>query len=98
MGGELGWAEEALRAGGRKCYNRREGQAMARESGRIPIIVALITVAGGIITAWITTREHRAAPPSEVQAQQAGPPAVWTTPEALNNLSNKQAQTLAAET
>jgi hypothetical protein len=71
---------------------------MARESGRIPIIVALITVAGGIVTAWITTRDHRAPHANEVQAQQVATPAVWTPPEALQNLSNKQAQTLAAET
>ena len=72
---------------------------MARESGRIPIIVALITAVAGIITAWITTRHHDSDRPSEVQAQQA-PTATPANapPEALQNLSNGQAAALGAET
>jgi len=71
---------------------------MARDSGRVAIIVALITVAGGIITAWITTRDHRATAASEVQAQQASGPTAGAPPEALHNHSNKQAEALGAET
>jgi hypothetical protein len=72
---------------------------MARDTGRIQIIVALITVAGGIIVAWITTRHHEPERAAEVQAQQA--PAVAPSgapPEGVRNLSNSQASALGAET
>jgi hypothetical protein len=78
--------------------NDGRGEAMARESGRVAIIVALITVTGGIITAWITTRHHEPERPAEAQAQQATMPSAGAPPEALQNLSNKQAQALGAET
>jgi hypothetical protein len=72
---------------------------MARDTGRIQIIVALISVAGAIAVAWITTRHHEPERAAEVQAQQAPAAAPsGAPPEALQNLSNKQAQTLAAET
>ena len=72
---------------------------MARDTGRIQIIVALITVAGGIAVAWISTRHHEPARPTEVQAQQAPAAAPGgAPPEALQNLSNRQAAALGAET